>query len=78
MVQAQIRKIYLKVYYNALTLDAATISSNVGATDSVLINAAGTQLYTSDSVQRTISTVTAAPAGVGVAAPAAPSSTTCC
>ena len=66
MVHAQIRYIYLKVYYPALTLAAATISGGVGATDSVLTNAAGTQLYTSDYIARTVSTATAAGAGIGV------------
>jgi len=60
VVHAQIRNIWLQVYYPSLTLAAGAAA----ATDSVLINTAGTQLYTSDKTARTVSTTTAAVIGI--------------
>ena len=62
MVNAKIRKIHLKVYYNVLNLAAG----HTNAIDSVLINSSGTQLYTSDHEARVFPTAVAAPANTGV------------
>jgi hypothetical protein len=62
VIHAQIRYIHLKVYYPSLQLDAFA----AGATEHVLINTAGTQFYTSHATNRTVSTATAAVAGIGV------------
>jgi len=49
-VEAQIQKIYLQVYKPALSLASAVISSNVGATDTVLVNPVTGVLYSSEHV----------------------------
>jgi hypothetical protein len=47
-VEASIQKIYLQVYKPALSLTSAVVSSNEGATDTVLVNPVTGVLYSSD------------------------------
>ena len=61
VVHADIRKIYLKAYYNAVSLTGV----HANAKGSVLVNLAGDELYSSNVANAVISTAVVAP-NIGV------------